>query len=147
MKNDSLRSIVFQHQMPYPPERIWRALTEAPLIAQWLYDNDFQPAAGHRFNFRGKPRPHWNGIIDGQVLFVEPNKRLLYDWNASGEEAEQGLKTVVAWTLTRVDGDATLVRMEQSGFRSEDEAKGPSYGWERLFTNLERVIGSSTPQA
>jgi hypothetical protein len=31
--------------------------------------------------------------------------------------------------------------MEQFGFRSEDEAKGPSYGWGRLFTILERVVG------
>jgi uncharacterized protein YndB with AHSA1/START domain len=141
MNDLSARSVVFQHEMPHPPEKIWRALTEVPLIAQWLYENDFQPVVGHRFNFRGKPRPHWNGVIDGQVLVVEPNERLLYDWNASGEEAAQGLKTVVAWTLTPASGNTTHVRMEQSGFRSEDEAKGPTYGWERLLTNLEKVVG------
>ena len=99
---------------------------------------------GHRFNFRGKPRPHWNGVIEGKVLVVEPKERLLYDWSATGEEAAQGLKTVVAWTLTPANGSATHVRMEQFGFRSEDEAKGPTYGWERLFTNLEKVVGGLT---
>jgi uncharacterized protein YndB with AHSA1/START domain len=144
MTESSTRSVVFEREMPHPPERIWRALTEGPLIAQWLYENDFQPVVGHPFNFRGKARPHWNGVIDGRVLIVEPNEQLSYDWNASGGEAAEGLKTVVAWTLTPGNGSTTQVRMEQSGFRSEDEAKGPSYGWERLFTNLERVVAGLT---
>jgi uncharacterized protein YndB with AHSA1/START domain len=65
--------------------------------------------------------PHWNGVTDCEVLVVEPNERLSYSWNASGEEAETGLKTVVTWTLIRTNG-GTLVRMEQSGFRPGQEA-------------------------
>jgi len=79
-------------------------------------------------------------VTDCQVLVVEPNARLSYSWNASGEEAARGLKTVVTWTLTPVTG-GVLVRMEQSGFRPEDEAnyQGASYGWQRLIAGLERV--------
>jgi uncharacterized protein YndB with AHSA1/START domain len=55
--------------------------------------NDFQPVVGHRFNFRATPMPHWNGVTDCEVLIVEPNKRLSYSWNASGEEAAKGPKT------------------------------------------------------
>ena len=60
---------------------------------------------------------------------VEPNHRLSYSWNASGEEAAGGLKTVVTWTLTPTKGGG-LVRTEQSGFRPEDEAncQGANYG-------------------
>ncbi len=63
-----------------------------------------------------------------------------YSWNASGEEAAGGLKTVVTWTLTPVKG-GVLVRMEQSGFRPEDEAnyQGATYGWQRFIGGLERV--------
>ena len=135
------RSIVVERVMPHPPERIWRALTQGPLIEQWLMKNDFQPVVGHRFNFRAAPMPpHWNGVTDCEVLVIEPNQRLSYTWNASGEEAEGGLKTVVTWTLTPVKG-GVLVRMEQSGFRPEDEAgyQGMSSGWQRLIGSLERV--------
>ena len=66
---------------------------------QWLMENDFQPVVGHRFNFRATPMPHWNGVTACEVLVVEP-QRPSYSWNASGEEAAKGLKTVVAWTLT-----------------------------------------------
>ena len=52
-----------------------------------------------------------------------------------------GLKTVVSWTLTPTKG-GTLVRMEQSGFRLEEEAnyQGATYGWQRFFGGLERVV-------
>jgi uncharacterized protein YndB with AHSA1/START domain len=134
------RSLVVEREMPHPPEKIWRALTQGLLIAQWLMQNDFQPAAGYRFNFRAAPMPHWNGVTDCQVLVVEPYERLSYSWNASGEEAAAGLKTVVTWTLTPTPG-GVLVRMEQSGFRPEEEAnyQGAGYGWQRFVAGLERV--------
>jgi uncharacterized protein YndB with AHSA1/START domain len=61
-------------------------------------------------------------------------------WNASGEEAADGLKTVVTWTLTPTKG-GTRVRMAQSGFRPEDEVnyQGARYGWQRFVDGLERV--------
>jgi uncharacterized protein YndB with AHSA1/START domain len=103
--------------------------------------NDFEPVVGHRFNFRAPPMPHWNGVTDCQVLVVEPNERLSYSWNASGEEAAKGLKTVVTWTLTPTKG-GTHVRMEQSGFGPEEEAnyQGANYGWQRFIGGLERVV-------
>jgi Activator of Hsp90 ATPase homolog 1-like protein len=72
------RSIVIEREMPHPPERVWRALTQGALIQEWLMENDFQPFVGHRFNFHATPMPHWNGIVDCQVLVVEPNQRLSY---------------------------------------------------------------------
>jgi uncharacterized protein YndB with AHSA1/START domain len=79
-------------------------------------------------------------VTDCEVLAVEPNERLSYRWDASGEEAANGLKTVVTWTLTPTKG-GTQVRMEQSGFRPEDEAnyQGAGYGWQRFVAGLERV--------
>ena len=56
-----------------------------------------------------------------------------------------GLKTVVTWTLTPEAG-GTRVRMEQSGFRPQDEAahRGAGYGWRRLVAGLECVAGELT---
>ena len=73
-----------------------------------------------------------NGVTDCEVLVVEPYKRLFNSWNASGEEAVHGPKTVVTWTLTPTKG-GTHVRMEQSGFRPEDEAnyQGAGHGWQK----------------
>jgi uncharacterized protein YndB with AHSA1/START domain len=125
------RTLVIEREVPHPPEKIWRALTQSSLIEEWLMKNDFQPVVGHSFNLRAD----W-GVVDCQVLVVEPNSRLSYSWGSLG------LKSVVAWTLTPTKG-GTHVRMEQSGFGSEEDAyyKGASYGWQKFIDSLERVVG------
>jgi uncharacterized protein YndB with AHSA1/START domain len=142
MTGSTTRSIVIEREMPHPAEKVWRALTQAPLIQEWLMNNDFEPVVGHTFNFRATPTPYWNGVVDCQVLEVEPNSRLSYSWNSSGEEAATGLKTVVTWTLSPTTG-GTLLRMEQTGFRADQEAnyQGANYGWQRNLESLERVVG------
>jgi uncharacterized protein YndB with AHSA1/START domain len=47
------RSVVVEREMPYPPEKIWRTLTQPNLIEEWLMKNDFKPVVGHHFNLRG----------------------------------------------------------------------------------------------
>jgi uncharacterized protein YndB with AHSA1/START domain len=134
-------AVIVEREMPHPPEKIWRALTQGPLLEEWLMQNDFQPVVGHRFNFRAAPMPHWDGVVDCRVLVVEPHARLSYSWDASGDEAAGGIRTVVTWTLTPTEG-GTRVRMEQSGFRPQDEAnqRGAGYGWQKFIAALERVL-------
>lgn len=137
------RSIVVERTMPHPPEKVWVALTRAELIARWLMQNDFEPRIGHRFNFRATPIPNmWNGVTDCEVLALEPPRRLAYSWNASGDEAEDGLRSVVTWTITPAAGGAH-VRMEHSGFRPQDEGgrQAMGGGWPRILAGLEREAG------
>jgi uncharacterized protein YndB with AHSA1/START domain len=128
-------TVVVERVFPHPAEKVWRALTENPLIAQWLMKNDFEPVVGRKFQFRFDPVPNWDGIIDCEVLAIEPLKQLSYTWGSFG------LKTVVLWTLTPADG-GTHVRMEQSGFSPEHQAayKGAQYGWQKFFGGLESVL-------
>ena len=129
------RSVVVERVFAYPPEKLWRALTESPLLAQWLMNNDFAPSPGHKFQFRADPQPNWNGLIDCEVLVVEPLKQLSYTWGAFG------LGTTVRWTLTPAEG-GTHLRMEQTGFGPNQEAayKGATYGWQRFLGNLDKFI-------
>lgn len=135
-------SFVIERIMPHPPEKIWRALTQTPLLDQWLLKSDFQPIEGHRFHFRAPPNPHWNGLIDGQVLTVEPLERLIYSWNT----AAGGLQTVVSWTLRSVH-EGTMVRMEQSGFRPDQSGAyhGARGGWKRFIDHLARMLLKQSP--
>jgi uncharacterized protein YndB with AHSA1/START domain len=133
------RSLVVERVFPHPPEKLWRALTEGPLLAQWMMNNDFAPVVGHRFQFRADPAPNWNGIVDCEVLVVEPLQRLSYNWGV-GDPAS-GLQWVVLWTLTPVAG-GTQLRMEQSGFAPDQRAayQGANYGWQKFFGGLERLL-------
>jgi uncharacterized protein YndB with AHSA1/START domain len=129
------RTLVIEREMPHPPEKVWRALTQSSLLAEWLMKNDFQPEVGHRFTFRATPMPKWNGVIDGEVKAVEPHSRLSYSWGSLGMES------LVTFTLTPTE-NGTHLRMEHSGFRPDQEAnyKGANYGWQKFIGNLERVV-------
>ncbi|HZZ91178.1 MAG TPA: SRPBCC domain-containing protein [Usitatibacter sp.] len=139
------RTVVMEREFAHAPEKVWRALTQPALLEEWLMKNDFNPVVGHKFNFRAQPMPQWNGVTDCEVLAVEPNRKLAYTWNASGDEAENGTKTVVTWTLTPTK-TGTLLRLEQSGFRPEDESffQGANYGWKKMLGTLDGVLSRLT---
>jgi uncharacterized protein YndB with AHSA1/START domain len=124
------RSVIVEREIPHPPEKIWRALTQPHLIEEWLMKNDFKPVMDHKFNLSAD----W-GAVDCQVTAVEPNKTLAYTW------AAYGLESVVTWTLTPTH-TGTLLRMEQLGFRQDQERayQGAKFGWQKFFANLEQVL-------
>jgi uncharacterized protein YndB with AHSA1/START domain len=131
----STRSVVIEREFPHPPAKVWRALTEGPLLEQWLMKNDFQPVAGHSFSFRMEPMPQWDGVIGCKVLAVDPLKTISYTWGALG------LESVVTFTLTPTDA-GTHLQMEHSGFGSDQDAayKGAKYGWQGFVGKLERLV-------
>jgi uncharacterized protein YndB with AHSA1/START domain len=107
MKRDLTFEVTYKHS----PEKVWRALTDRQAIAQWLMKNDFEPRVGHKFQFRVEPKPRgWTGIVDCEVLEVDPPRKLVYSWCGSG------LDTTVVWTLEPV-AEGTIVRLEHNGFR------------------------------
>ena len=123
-------SVTAERQIPFPPGKIWTALTQPHLIEEWLMKNDFTPVVGRRFNLRAD----W-GVVECQVQAVEPNKTLCYSWDA------YDLKSIVTWTLTP-SSTGTYLRMEQSGFRPDQRQyfEGAKAGWRRFFSALEQVV-------
>jgi uncharacterized protein YndB with AHSA1/START domain len=124
------RSVVVEREIPFPPEKIWRALTQPHLIEEWLMKSDFKPVVGHSFNLRAD----W-GAVDCKVRTVEPNKTLSYTWDALG------LESVVTWTLTPTSAGTHLC-MEQSGFRPDQQQayQGAQYGWQKFVAALAQVL-------
>jgi uncharacterized protein YndB with AHSA1/START domain len=138
---ESPRTLVVERVFPHSREKLWRALTESTLLAQWMMENDFEPVVGRKFQFRREPvPPKWNGVVDCKVLIVDPLQRLSYNWGVGGEDSK--LHWVVEWTLTPAEG-GTHVRMEQSGFTAEQKPnyQGAKYGWQKFFDGLERFVG------
>jgi uncharacterized protein YndB with AHSA1/START domain len=137
MTETETRSVIVERELPHPAEKIWRALTQPHLISEWLMNNDFSPVVGHQFKLRGE----WGGILDCEVLAIEPNRSLSYTWNFDNEDPDYALKSVVTWTLTP-RGSGTHLRMEQAGFRpSQKQAYGGAHaGWKAFFDKLEAVV-------
>lgn len=125
------RAIVIERDLAHPPEKVWRALTQPHLIAEWLMKNDFEPVVGHRFGLSSD----W-GAIACEVLVLEPNRILTYTW------VSLGLNSVVTWTLTPSTA-GTHLRLDQAGFRADQQPAymGAKAGWPRFLTALEELLG------
>src|SRR4029077_13754080 len=123
-------SVIVEREVPFPPEKIWRALTQPHLIEEWLMKNDSKRVVDPRFNLRAD----W-GAVDCQVMAVEPNKTLSYKW------AAYGLESVATWILTPPSRGPRR-RMEQSGFRPDQQQyyQGAKGGWQQFFANLEQIL-------
>jgi uncharacterized protein YndB with AHSA1/START domain len=123
-------SVVVERELAHPPGRIWRALTQPQLMAEWLMASDFRPDPGHRFDFTAE----W-GRVECKVIEVAPERVLAYSWDA------MGLESTVTWTLTPTNA-GTRLRMEQVGFRPDQRQAygGARVGWQRFFGKLEALL-------
>ncbi|HZY48527.1 MAG TPA: SRPBCC domain-containing protein [Devosia sp.] len=129
------RSVVVEREIPFPPEKLWRALTQPHLIEEWLMKTDFKPVPGHKFKLSKTPKPEVNVVVDCEVLKVEPNRTLSYTWDAFG------LESVVTFTLEPTP-TGTRLRVEQAGFGPDQKAayKGARASWPHFLAALEELL-------
>lgn len=130
------RTIQLKTFLPYPPEKVWRALTEAKLLGNWFMENDIEPVPGHYFTFRMAPQKGWDGITHCEIKDVQPLKHIAYSYRgeATGEKAlacagihsgtadkiTKGifakLDTELSFTLEPTCG-GTLLHLKHSGYK------------------------------
>jgi uncharacterized protein YndB with AHSA1/START domain len=138
-----VREVVYAHSS----ERVWRALTDPQELGAWLMPNDFVPTVGHKFQFNVGPRLGWRGIVDCEVLEVDPPRRLVYSWRGNTKNRV----TTVVWTLAPTPDGGTRLKLEHTGFRGLGGALFKSMlggGWgKKLLTTLPAVLdGRVIPQ-
>jgi len=126
-------SIIVENDLPDPPERVWRALTDPSLLEAWLMPNNLRAEVGAHFQFRTAPAPGWSGIVDCEVLEVVPNRLLVYSWRGGSKATEgrgPGMDTVVTWRLTPLENGGTRLYLEHSGFDPDSPVfKAMGQGW------------------
>ncbi|MGE7543744.1 SRPBCC family protein [Sporosarcina newyorkensis] len=120
-------------------EQVWKALTDSDMLAKWIWNNDFKPAVGEKFQFRSEPNEWWDGIVNGEVLKVEEPHILSYTWASAGET------TMITWTLKTGADAATHLHFEQTGFSEETKAtkgaiEGAKYSWTNFGAQLKKVL-------
>lgn len=100
--------------------------------------NDFEPKVGHKFNFRTKPAPGFDGIVHCEVLKLDEPSHLSLSWRGGPVDS------TVDFVLEAVP-NGTKLRFEQKGFDGL-KAIMVSFmlgsGWKKMFSgSLPTVIG------
>ena len=129
-------SISFEFDLPHAPEKVWRALTDPALLAEWLLPTiGFKLERGAAFTFNTQPVGGWDGIVHCRIAEIEAHRKLTYDWGVGD------MATVVTFTLTPT-ASGTRMSLVQSGFRPDQRKNlgGARYGWKMMGGKLVDLL-------
>jgi len=135
---DQTDTLSFDFDLHHSPEKVWRALTDPVLLAEWLLPvTGLSLEPGAPFTFKTQPYPGWDGTVDCKMVEIEPKKKLVYTWTVGG----MGLDTVVTFTLTPT-ASGTRLSLEQSGFKPSQKQNfgGARYGWNMMGGKLFELL-------
>jgi uncharacterized protein YndB with AHSA1/START domain len=151
---NSIKTLRKEVLLLHAPTRVWVALTDARALAEWLMPNDFRPEVGRTFQFRVDPMLSFQGIVDCEVLEVEPPRRLVYTWVSRMKGKPPHLPMTLIWTLVPTE-DGTRLVLEQSGLENLTLwwRFSMKMGWGRMLKTLLPTVldnvsdGDFTPGA
>ena len=129
-------SLSFEFELHHAPNKVWRALTDPTLLAEWLLPVfNFKLEPGAAFTFKTQPAPGWDGIVNCRILEIDPHRKLSYSW-VSG-----GIDNVVTFTLTPT-ASGTRLSLVQSGFKPDQKKNlgGARYGWKMMGGKLVDLL-------
>ncbi len=135
-----IETISFELDLRHPPEKVWRALTDPVLLAEWLLpvvDLELEPGAA--FTFNAQPQPGWDGIVNCRFLEIEAHRKLSWTWVVGD------IDTVVTFTLAPT-ASGTRLSLVQSGFKPDQKQNvgGARYGWKMMGGRLVDLLSRIT---
>jgi uncharacterized protein YndB with AHSA1/START domain len=94
-----------------PANEVWRTITDAALISQWLMETNIKPVQGQKAYFKMSPMPGFDGNLEAEVLEVIEDKLFVYTWQGGWMKKP----TTIRFTLTE-KSNGTLLTLEHCGF-------------------------------
>ena len=133
-------TLSFEFDLHHLPEKVWRALTDPALLAEWLLPViDLKLEPGAAFVFKTQPFPDWDGTVNCRLLEIEAQRKLSYTWVVGD------MDTVVTFTLTPT-ASGTRLSLVHSGFKPEQKKNfgGARYGWKMMGGKLVDLLARIT---
>ena len=133
-------SISFEFDLHHAPAKVWRALTDPVLLAEWLLPVvGLKLERGAAFMFKAQPQPGWDGTVSCQFVEIEAQRKLSYTWVVGD------IDTVVTSTLTPT-ASGTRLSLVQSGFKPDQKKNfgGARYGWKMMGGKLDDLLARIT---
>ena len=138
------RDIRLQRFYPHPQELVWRAITDAQLMKQWMQmDNDFKPEVGHKFELHDISG-NWDGTLHCEVVLVDPPDQLAYRFQGGSMKHD----TIVTITLIP-EANGTRLKLDHTGFTGLTDIAISAIiglGWRRMFRLLSQTLSEQSTE-
>ena len=129
-------TVSLEFDFKHPPAKVWRALTDPALLAQWLFPvTGFKLDRGAPFKINAPPQPGWDGIVNCRVIDADEPRMLSYNWVVGD------IDTVVTFTLEPT-AKGTRMTLVQSGFKEHQKKNwgGARYGLKMMGGKLVELL-------
>ena len=110
---------------PFAIEKVWQAITDPELVAQWFADFTIDPIEGGRIELNfGKV------LVTGSIKTMMPPYVFSYTWEQDGETT-----SIVQFDLMRMSENETHLTIIQTGLDAEI-APDVGLGWHSMMDRL-----------
>ena len=129
-------------EFPFPPARVWRAITQPQELCQWFSDHvTLTLEVGSEAVFEWEQLGRATGVVEAIV----PNQTLAFRWRARGVPEAEAISatnsTLVAFTLEKIN-TGTRLTVSESGFSAlplnlrETIFEQNTIGWQHELAEL-----------
>jgi uncharacterized protein YndB with AHSA1/START domain len=129
-----------------PVGKVWKGLVDGDLTKQYVYGTRLQSnlKKGSSYAYVGEGN---FTAVDGQILEVEPEKRLAMTWRAHwGEAVSKDPASRVTYELSPAGPSTTKLRMVHDDFESENATyRESAAGWPVILSSLKTLLETGKP--
>jgi len=126
-----------------PVSKVWAAITDKTLIKQYFFGTDVTS------DWKVGSPVIWSGEWEGQhyeekgeVLAMEPDKKLSFTYLSSGKEDKPENYSVIVYTLNSNGNGATSFTITQENFENQEACDHSRDNWRQVLAGLKNVAES-----
>ncbi len=129
-----------------PADKVWKGLFDGEMTKHYVYGTRFEGTLkkGTPYAFVGDGSFH---VVDGDILEVDPEKRLVMTWRAHWDErAANDRASRVAYELSAAGPSTTKLRVVHDDFDGATATyTGSVDGWPLMMSSLKSLLETGKP--
>jgi uncharacterized protein YndB with AHSA1/START domain len=139
------RDLTYVEYLAASPEKVWKVLTDPEQQPHFFYgtsvSSDYKP--GTKFQFRGSDG---NLAIDGELVAVEPGRKLVHTWQFSYDPAvaAEGYGTIT-WELESTGDACRMSTRHELPEGAEVSVEHATSGWPMILSQLKTLVETGRP--
>lgn len=139
-------AITYDIYLRAPVKKVWQGIVDGDMTRQYVYGTRLQTklkkGAPYAFVADGGFK-----AVDGEILDVVPEKKLVMSWNARWDDAvSKDPASRVTYELSEVGPDTTKLRVIHDRFEGRTATfDGSTDAWSLMMSSLKSLIETGKP--